>query len=43
MRITKRCIEFTFIFFRICIEIEEGFPKQIHRYGKVIYLNNKPF
>lgn len=37
------CININLKIIRIAIEIEDCFPKRIHRYGKYFVINNNPF
>ena len=38
-----RCININLKLIRIAIEIEDGFPNRIHRYGNYFVINRKPF
>ena len=38
-----RGIDINLKIIRIAIEIEDGFPSKIHRYGNYFVINNNPF
>ena len=38
-----RCININLKLIRIAIEIEEGIPNRIHRYGNYFVINRNPF
>ena len=38
-----RCIDINLKIIRIAIEIEDGLPKKIHRYGNYFVFNRNPF
>jgi hypothetical protein len=38
-----RCIDINLKIIRIAIEIEDGLPNKIHRYGNYFVFNRNPF